>query len=378
MAAAERDRITRIQVTVVDGDSGRSWLVVAVETAAGLIGVGEASQNRLDAGTVAQIGALAPAYLGRSPLALVEERGQHLRRADAHRLLFAATSALEQALWDLTGQLLGVPVSALLGGPVRNRIRLYANLEAATPSKRPEAYAANAAAAVAQGFTAVKLNPFSPPAGGEPADPRRRLALAVERVAQVRAAIGPEVDLLVDFLFSQDLYGARRAAEALAAFDLFWIEEPFPLDDPALLARLRATLATRLAGGEQLCGRAAFRPLLEAGVFDVLMPDVKWIGGILEAKKVAAMAEAYEVAIAPHNMSGPVATAASVHLAATLPNFLILEYCWGVTPWRDELVNGTEMVSDGHIPLPTRPGLGIDWNRTVADAHRLAATATFA
>jgi galactonate dehydratase len=196
-------------------------------------------------------------------------------------------------------------------------------------------------------------------------------------VAQVRAAIGPTVDLLVDFLFTQDLHGARRAAEAMAPYDLFWIEEPFPLNDPPLLAALRATLPTRLAGGEQLCGRAAFRPLLEAGAFDVLMPDVKWIGGILEAKKVAAMAEAYEVAVAPHNMSGPVSTAAGVHLAATLPNFLILEYCWGATPWRADLVGGAEAVVDGHIPLPTQPGLGVGLNRAALDAHRLAATAIF-
>jgi galactonate dehydratase len=107
------------------------------------------------------------------------------------------------------------------------------------------------------------------------------------------------------------------------------------------------------------------------------MPDVKWIGGILEAKKVAAMAESYAVAVAPHNLSGPISTAASVHLAATLPNFLILEYCWGATPWRAELVDGAEVVAGGHIPLPARPGLGVGLNRAVLDAHRLAATAEF-
>ena len=373
MPGRERQRISAIRVTIVDGGGERSWLFVEVETAAGLVGVGECSQNRLDGGVVAQVAALAPAYLGGDPLDLIERQGRRLRQADAHRLLFAAVSALEQALWDLAGQILGAPVYQLLGGSVRDRVRLYANIEVATRSKTPEEYAANAARAVAEGFTAVKLNPFR----GADAPAREALALAVERVARVRAAIGPTVDLLVDFLFTQDLHGARRAAEAMAGYDLFWIEEPFPLNDPSLLAALRATLPTRLAGGEQLCGRAAFRPLLEAGAFDVLMPDVKWIGGILEAKKIAAMAETYEVAVAPHNMSGPVSTAASVHLAATLPNFLILEYCWGATPWRADLVDGAETVVDGHIPLPTQPGLGVGLNRAALDAHRLAATAIF-
>ena len=364
--------IRRIEPHVIDGGAGgRSWLFVEVETDGGLVGVGEASQNRLDAGVVAQLAALQSAYLGRNPLDLIEERGQALHRPDAHRILFAATSALEQALWDLCGQILGVPVYQLLGGSVRDRIRLYANIEVATVTKTPEGYAENATRAVAQGFGAVKFNPFVPSRGAAALSARDALALAVERVAQVRAAIGPNTDLLVDFLFTQDWYGARRAAAAMAPYDLFWIEEPFALDDPPLLARFREQADTRVAGGEQLCGRVAFRPLLEMGALDVLMPDVKWVGGILEAKKIAALAEMYEVAVAPHNMSGPVSTAASVHLAATLPNFLILEYCWGATPWRDELVAGGEVVEAGHLRLPTAPGLGVRLDRRALQAHRL-------
>ncbi len=187
----------------------------------------------------------------------------------------------------------------------------------------------------------------------------RGLARAVERVRAVREAIGPSVDLMVDCLGMLDFATARRALDLLAPYDLFWFEEPFPQQDVALLARLRARSDTRLVGGEQLCGRDAFRPLLEAGSYDVLNPDIKWVGGIFEAKKIAAFAEMYGVGITPHNMSGPVATAASAHLAATLPNFLILEYCWGVTPWRDALIDGTELIADGYLHLSDRPGLGI-------------------
>ena len=364
-------RITALLPTVVDGEGGRSWLFVEVETDSGLIGCGEASQNRLDAGVVAQIHELAPAYVGRSPLDLIEDRGRHIRRADGHRILNAALSALEQALWDLCGQILGVPVYQLLGGSVVDRIRLYANIEVATRTKSPDEYAEYAAQAVAEGFTAVKLNPFQQSFARTREPWRATLDLAVERVRRVREAIGPRVDLLVDFIFSQDLRGAERAAAEMAAYDLFWIEEPFAIDDPAELAEFRRRIPTRLAGGEQLSGRAAFRPLLEARAFDVVMPDVKWVGGILEAKKIAAMAEAYDVALGPHNMSGPVSTAASVHLAATCTNFLILEYCWGVTPWRSDLVAGRETVVAGHIPLPTAPGLGVHLDRKVLAAHRV-------
>ncbi|HUX88454.1 MAG TPA: enolase C-terminal domain-like protein, partial [Chloroflexota bacterium] len=136
-------------------------------------------------------------------------------------------------------------------------------------------------------------------------------------------------------------------------------------------AELRSRVSTRLSAGEQLWGRTAFLQILEQRALDVLMPDVKWIGGILEAKKVAAMAEAYDIAIAPHNMSGPIATAASVHLAFTCPNFLILEYCWGVTPWRSDLVDGRESVVEGHISLPTSPGLGVGLNRKVLQEHAM-------
>jgi galactonate dehydratase len=368
----ETHGIREIRVTVVDGEGERTWLFVEVTTASGFIGVGEASQNRLDKGTVAQIGRLAPLYLGRHPLDLIEARGQSLRRLDAHRILFAATSALEQALWDLGGQIVGEPVHRLLGGAVHERLRLYANIEVATRSKTPEEYAANAARAVSEGFTAVKLNPFR-----EAARERDGLDRAVARVAAVRAAIGPERDLLVDCVGVLDFAAARRALDALAPYDLFWFEQPFPVEDPALLARLHAETRTRLVGGEQLCGRDAFRPLLEQGAYDVLNPDVKWVGGILEAKKIAATAESYGVGITPHNMSGPIATAASVHLAATLPNFLILEFCWGVTPWRDALVNGTEIVRDGAISVSMTPGLGVTLNRDLLERHRILPVATF-
>jgi galactonate dehydratase len=342
-------------------------LFVEVLTDEGLVGVGEASQNRNDAGVVAEVERLKSLYVGRDPFDLIEERNLMLRRPDAHRLLFAAVSGLEQALWDICGKAVGLPVYKLLGGSVHQDIRLYANISLATTSRTPAEYASNAAKAAAEGFTAVKINAFDPVlvAGKRKSTFRDLADLAEARVKAVRSAIGDDIDLLTDWSFTVPPAEAGRLATKMAAFNLFWIEEPFITADPELLSKFRPIIAPRLATGEQLCGRMPFRRLLEARAADVLMPDVKWIGGLLEARKVAAMAEAFEVEIAPHNMSGPVATAASAHLCASSPNFLILEYCWGATPWREALVRGEESIRAGYLELPSAPGLGVNLDQDV-------------
>lgn len=366
-------KIKDIQTLILDAENGRTWLFVEVYTDAGLVGVGEASQSRLDPGVRFQIERLKPLYLGRNPLDLIEERNLLLARPDAGRILHAAVSGLEQALWDLCGQALDVPCYQLLGGSVRQQIPLYANLTLAAGDGSPEAYAAAAAKAAGQGFQAVKINAFYPFPGhrklGTYADFRRRADLAVARVKEVRGAIGPGAGLLIDCSLAIPPSEAAGLVARLDEFDLFWIEEPFVYGDPESLSELRKRVTARLAVGEQLHERIAYRRLLEARAADVLMIDVKWIGGILEARKIAAMAEAWEVEISPHNMSGPVSTAASAQLAAVLPNFLILEYCFGVAPWRSELVHGAEVIQGGEMALPQTPGLGIPWNPEEARKH---------
>jgi L-alanine-DL-glutamate epimerase-like enolase superfamily enzyme len=164
-------------------------------------------------------------------------------------------------------------------------------------------------------------------------------------------------------------------AQELEPYDCYWLEAPLRWDDPAELARLRGQVRQRIASGETLHGRRAYREMIERQAVDVLQPDVKWTGGILEAKKIAAWAEAYQMAVAPHNNSGPVATAASAHLAATLPNFLILETPSRRPEWEDDLLRGTGLVQQGHVMrerLRERPGLGIEFDEAVARRHALA------
>jgi galactonate dehydratase len=343
-------------------------------------GVGEGSQNDQDAAVVANVRQLAPRYVGGDPLDLIEARGRLLTSNRAGRAISVAVSAIEQALWDVAGKLLGVPVYRLLGGRAQDgleRLRCYATMAAGVRDQSPEGLAREAARCVEAGYTGVKVAPFRGLAaqGVGSAEGRQRFRQGVERVGAVREAVGPDVDVLIECGFGLDPAAARRAAQALEPYDCFWLEAPLLWDDPSELARLRTHVRQRIASGETLHGRRAFREMIEQQAVDVLQPDVKWTGGLFEAKKIAAWAEPYQIAIAPHNNSGPVATAASAHLAATLPNFLILETPSRRPEWEDDVLRGTGIVQQGHVSLERlreRPGLGLDFDESVARRHEHA------
>jgi galactonate dehydratase len=355
--------ISRMRTLRAEVGGGRTWVFVVVETTSGHVGVGEGSQSRLDEGVAAQVRALSSIYVGHDPREIVERRSTVLRRADAHRIFFAATSAIEHALLDLAGHIHGVPVYELLGGSARDEVPLYANLSLASGDGSPESYAIAARAAVRDGFNAVKIDAFdslpdlSLDEGAE--NGSVDYELGVRRVSATRDAVGPLVLVLVDCASRLAAANAAEFAHRIAQFDPYWIEDAFHSPDLDVLSEFRAAVPMRVAGGEQLSGRDAFRRLLAARAVDVIMPDVKWIGGIREARLVAAMAESEGVEVAPHNMSGPVATAASVQVALTSPNCTMVEFCWGTPEWRNDLVGGTEVVTGGTIARTRRPGLGV-------------------
>ena len=369
--------ITAVRPLVCDTGQGRTFLFVLVDTAAGVTGVGEGSQNDQDAAVVANVRQLAPRYVGQDPLDVIEAAGRLLTSDRTGRAISVAVSAVEQALWDVAGKLLETPLYRLLGGwahPGSDRLRCYATMAAGVADQSPAGLADEASRCAGEGYTAVKLVPFRGPGapGLDGIDGRRRLRAGIDRVEAVRAAVGGDADVLIECAGGLDCAGARRAGAALEPFDCAWLEAPLPWDDPAALARLRGRVRQRLASGEALHGRRAFRGLIEAQAVDVVQPDVKWTGGIAEAKKIAAWAEAYQLAVAPHNNSGPVATAASAHLAATLPNCLILETPSRRPAWEDDLLRGTGMVDHGHVHLQRlreRPGLGIEFDEDVARRH---------
>lgn len=380
LAAAARpaQKIASMEVFVVKVNVRGNWIFVRLKTDKGLTGLGEASQGggfrgEGDATMQSQLGRFFEPARDLSPLEieLYRQRGRERAKAGG-RMEATAFSAIEQAMWDLAGKSLGAPVCELLGGPLRKTVPVYANINRATNEDRsPQAFAANAKKAAGEGFKAVKAAVFDdfPRLTAPPAEIEKFKELGIARVEAMRKAIGPEVDLLIDVHSHFDVPLAIEVAKRLEPQNLFWYEEPVNperLDDTK---KIHDAVKQRLAGGEVLFGMEGFAPLTRGKALHVIMPDVKHCGGILEAKKIAAVAELDGVAVAPHNPSGPVAMAASVQLCAGLSNFLILEYAWGEASWRPQLVTPQENFVNGRIEMSMGPGFGIELNEKVVHAH---------
>lgn len=363
-------RITRVEPIVINVNPRTNWTFVRVHTDAGLTGLGEATITGREAGLRAAIEDLGVRLAGRDPFE-IEKNFVASPTAAGGRVEMAALSAAEQACWDIMGRALGQPVYRLLGGPCRERVRLYANLNRGVPERASQRFAEMAARAVADGFTAVKLAPFDhvQPAALQEPEGRRHLAAALERVARVREAIGPRVDLMVDCHWRFDARWAILVARELEPLRPYWFEDPLPDHDVEGLRQVRAGTSLRLAGGERLAGVAGFRPLIEHRLVDVPMPDVKYVGGIAETRKVAALAEAFGLIVSPHNPSGPIATIASLHVCAATRNAGWLEFPYGECDWRNDLVNGIERVEQGCLALSNSPGWGFELNADVVARH---------
>jgi galactonate dehydratase len=366
MPAASVPGIAGIALTQVRVSPKTIWLFVQVTDAAQAVGVGEATLQREESEVETALAQLAPTLLGRpaEPRALADIalRGQS-------RAFGAAVSALDHALWDLAGQRAQQSVAQLLGASA-NAVELYANVNRGLPTREPAAFAHAVRVAVDAGFHAVKIAPFDEIDtfgrwGKAIAPSAKRLESGLARIAAARDAVGPEVDVMVDCHWRFDEAWAQRVIDACAVFKLHWIECPIPEDDANLpaLKRLRARTqkhGTLLAGGEDGVGREAFVPFLTAGAYDVLMPDIKYVGGFGEMRAVAALAARHGVAIAPHNPTGPVAHLASVHACAALEGFTRLELQFNESPLFDSLVTPSPPTPvQGRVTVPQRPGLGV-------------------
>lgn len=379
-------KISGLEVIRVRVSPRGNWTFVRLRTAGSLSGLGEASHGAGftrasdgdDARMRAAIEALFPLVEGRLPFDVEAFREAAWSRVRRDGLLHVtAFSAIEQAMWDLAGKALHVPVYNLLGGKLRDTIPVYANINRAVRERSPEDFARQAAEAAAEGFVAIKAAPFDDfPAPGsersrtcEPGELDRLEALGLRRIAAIRRAIGPRIKLMIDCHSRFESERAIRIARELEPLDLAWYEEPVDPQQIEATKSIHDAISQRLAGGEILFGAGGFEPLCRTRAVDIIMPDVKHCGGILEGKKIAALAEAHGVEFSPHNPSGPVATAASAQLAAGLPNFSILEYAWGEAEWRSQLVVPPERFENGCLPLSDRPGLGIELNADVVAAH---------
>lgn len=360
-AAAGREgiKITDIKTFVV-GLESRNLVFVKVETDQGIHGIGEAYSCGPDEATVATINDFKRWLVGQDPrnIERLWAMMMNFTRFPGGLVVNAAISGIEHALWDILGKVVGVPVYRLLGGKCRDKIRVYQSAR----GDEARAVADHASSLVRKyGYTAVKMSPHMPSGNSRPYNQVSRVA--GQRVAAVRSALGPDVDIAVDIHAKFfEVSRAARLARAIEPYDPMWLEEPIRPENAAAMAKLAEHVNIPLASGECNYTKHEFRTILAAEALDIIQPDICLCGGLLEMKKIAAMAEAHYVMVAPHNPMGPVATVVNVHFAASTPNFLILEYHPDDESPRKDLLKEPLMVKDGYLPLPDRPGLGIELN----------------
>jgi galactonate dehydratase len=357
-------QITAVKSYAVHPGWRKNLIFVKVETDEGIHGWGEAySQYDRDRAVMAQLEALGPYMVGRSPFDIKHFTQFAFDDYAARRgsvELFCAISGIEQALWDIVGKACKQPVYNLLGGRYRERIRVYAN-GWSYGLKEPADYARAAEKVVAQGWTALKFDPL--PAPWRTWIPREHEERAVRVVKAIREAVGPDVDILIDQHRRLAPMHAIRLDQRLAEFRLYWMEESCQAEYAEELALIRRNIGIPVVIGEATYTKAGFRPLLERRAADILNPDVACVGGILELKEIAAMAESFLVAVSPHNYnSTTVALASTVHASATMPNFIITEYFLPFVEFGDRICHNQLKPRNGYIDLPTAPGLGIEMN----------------
>ena len=352
----------------------RNWIFVRVETDTGITGVGEATTEYHEQAVAAMVEQhFASMLVGQDPTR-VNSAWQQMQRHFWWRggvVAASAASGIEQALWDITGKAYGQPVYRLLGGAVRDRVRMYARSDLGLPN-----HAEEAGAAVSEGFAGFK---FGPGESVQPFDDEQQVDVALSLAREVREAAGPECALMIDCGGIFTLSAAHRLIAGLREVRMLFVEEPVNADTPRGLVELRRAFPdVRIAAGERLMTRWGFREWLELGAVDIIQADISHCGGIGELLRIAAWAEAYNVRVAPHNPYGPVALAAALHACAAMPNFLILEHCRH-RPWFDEVQRSGPEIRDGCAMLNERPGLGIelDWDYVAAHPYARLPLRTF-
>ena len=353
-------KIKAIETEIVEVNHRGNWLFFKLHADDGTVGVGEASHGRDDTHVQHLIDTLKPALIGWNPFQLETFRQRFYRDTESHTY-HTALSGIEQAMCDLAGKTLDVPSYQLFGGKCREKIRLYANINRATVDRSPSGFASNAERAVAEGFTAIKCAPFDDVSTTNISSGSLTpaICLGIDRIRTIRAAIGGDIDLMVDCHSRFNPGILIQVAKELEDLHLFWIEDAVPLDNLDAFAHVSRSIGIPIATGERLRTLTDFDRLLRQTEVDYILPDVKHVGGISGLKKIATLAAARNVMVTPHNPSGPVATAASVQCMASVPNFAILEYAWGEVEWRASLVSPPEKIVNGFIEVPDQPGLGI-------------------
>jgi galactonate dehydratase len=354
---------------MVMGSAWRNLTFMKLTTDQGLEGI---SEVRLSNRTGALLGYLEECkgryILGTDPFR-IEHTVRRMFRDDYGRIgeiCASAISLVEVACWDILGKAANLPVYVLLGGAVREQIKAYANAWYQVP-RTPDDFARAARAAVAKGYLALKFDPFG--AGYYEMERKDRLH-CVGLVEAVRSAVGPDVELLIEMHGRFSPATAIRVARDLEQFEPSWVEEPVPADNLKALAKASQQIRIPVATGERLHHKQEFRELFELQACDIIQPDITECCGLLEAKKIAAMADVHYITVAPHNVGGPVSTATALHFAASTTNFKIQEHFNDFTEEHTRAcATGCPQVVNGSFGLPSGPGLGVTLNEAVIRAN---------
>jgi len=370
-------KITSVTTRVVNADM-RNWVFVKIETDdPGLFGWGEATLEWKTRAVVGAVEDLTPLLIDRDPRD-IEQAVRTLKKHSFWRLGvigMSAISGIEMALWDILGKHFGVPVWRLLGGKVRDKVRVYTHLglgdmRAVYETMEATPLVERAHEVIERGYSAFKAVFIPYTHYSAPLPDVDKVARMMEAL---RAAVGPAVEVMVDFHGRPASAAAALAyIKALEPARPMFVEEPLPPGETAALKSVALRTTVPLATGERLVDRPEFYDLLAARAVDIIQPDICHCGGILEAKKIAAMAEAVSVGVAPHNPLGPIAGAAALHFAVSTPNHVIQEEMVGAVPWYFDVVQGPIRMVDGFWQVPDAPGLGITVNEAECLKHPFA------
>lgn len=389
-------KITRVNTALVKGFG--EWILVRVETDKDIYGLGETFRSFDGMGHVMEtvIQVLSTQLIGQDPMPigrLKERMYRYFHGAFGTNwgLTSMAISGIEMALWDLKGKVLGAPVYDLLGGAFRDRIRLYADSHAGETTD-PVDYGKKAQEMVAQGYSAVKFDigmtkihesnywfsgrDETAHIQGARSDQYGRtitpadLDYLVCLVEAVRNAVGASIDVAVDAQLDFDVASAIKIAKAYEPYNLMWLEDPVPPENVEAMAKVTAATSTPILTGECLYTQFGFRELVQKQAADIISPDVNKAGGLIEARRIAELADMYYISVAPHCSTGPVGTVGAAHVCAAIPNFHILEFhCADIPHWSDLVVGDQPLIRNGYLYLSDKPGLGIELNEEVVRKH---------
>lgn len=350
--------------TIVVGNPWKNWVYVIVETDEGLVGIGEATGGSSTQPRVAAVEEVKHLIIGMDPRNVHEIF--HKLYLTAFIKVTEAMAGIEMACWDILGKSLGVPVHTLLGGKVRDNVRVYAN-GWYSGDRTPEGFAEKASEVVAKGYTALKFDPFG---DAHMQMSRHETAEAKALIGAVRDAVGDDVDILIEAHDRFSTYAAIEIGNWLKDYDVTWFETPVLSTDISALVEVARRIPVRMIAGERMHAIHEFGEFLSHNVTDVINPEPLGVGGIWRSLQIAGIAEAHHAEIALHNAESPFKTMVALHIDAVTPNVFIQE-CFDdfLEPWVSDVLTGFHRVENGYLTMPTEPGIGVTLNEEEAKKH---------